>query len=454
MSDEGSRRAPPRSTTSVRSGRDSVLLRTVQRQMEALEERLTSQIARVQHQGDRQIDEALRQLEERMSNSEGNHPRVGRRLAELSGMIKGLTEEMRSQVLRVDALDGRLLDWRHEVGDVQSLASLHQRCEALASSSQAALSQKESAHSMLDLRVQQLERLIESCNQVQDCQSRRREAPQALRQLDAIQEELLAEERAHKFGASHGFWSSGVDRPEGAPDTGGVSQCEHQLADVTKDVEQVRQELMAAEGRLQKQEVHLEALQSRLAAQEQRSWAIEQSDWESRIGCLQQAVKENCDQCTDVSEEVQVLVQKVASQQQELSEVPELLSRGVAATKGPGAGRSANHELQALETLQRRLDDILPKVSEHDRCTRVVLRELVPRLCELSDAREDMGRAVTNLSERVEGVEVGLEAVQSSRRREGCADSPKGSTRSAEGSLTTFGNGDGEDCSLRSLSSS
>ena len=74
----------------ARSGRDSVLLRTVQRQMEALEERLTSQIARVQHQGDRQIDDALRQLEERMSNSEGNHPRVGRRLAELSGMIKGL----------------------------------------------------------------------------------------------------------------------------------------------------------------------------------------------------------------------------------------------------------------------------------------------------------------------------------------------------------------------------
>ena len=78
------------------------------------------------------------------------------------------------EVLRVDALDGRLLDWRHEVGDVQSLASLHQRCEALASSSQTALSQNESAHSMLDRRVQHLERLIESCNQVQDSQSRRR----------------------------------------------------------------------------------------------------------------------------------------------------------------------------------------------------------------------------------------------------------------------------------------
>lgn len=93
------------------------VLGAVQRQIQALEDRLAQQIARAQRLGECQVDNGLRQLEARMSASEVAQPKIGQRLAELSGQLKGLTEEVQSQMLRFDSLDVKLSDWRRELDD-------------------------------------------------------------------------------------------------------------------------------------------------------------------------------------------------------------------------------------------------------------------------------------------------------------------------------------------------
>merc|ERR1712187_245118 len=54
-----------------------------------------------------------------------------------------------------------------------------------------------------------------------------------------------------------------------------------------------------------------------------------------------------------------------------------------------------------LNALRLRLEELLPRIAEHDRCTRVVLCDVMPRLGELSDARDDVRQAILAIEERV-----------------------------------------------------
>merc|ERR1712039_14524 len=58
------------------------------------------------------------------------------------------------------------------------------------------------------------------------------------------------------------------------------------------------------------------------------------------------------------------------------------------------------------------LDDLMERVAEHDRCTRVVLCDVMPRLGELCDARDDLRSAVVALQERTSTNEASLELLK------------------------------------------
>ena len=99
----------------ARASYESAVLAAVRRQIEAFEEKVEKQISQLQVQGDKSKDTSLSRLEEKVSAAEGLQPRVERRLAELSGNFKGLSDEMQAQIRRVDLLDDRRWEWRHQV---------------------------------------------------------------------------------------------------------------------------------------------------------------------------------------------------------------------------------------------------------------------------------------------------------------------------------------------------
>ncbi|CAK0885568.1 unnamed protein product, partial [Prorocentrum cordatum] len=74
--------------TKSKAAHESAILSAVKQQMDALEDRLCSQIVRAQQQGDRVRDAAFSRVESKVATTEAAQPRVDRRLAELNGNYK------------------------------------------------------------------------------------------------------------------------------------------------------------------------------------------------------------------------------------------------------------------------------------------------------------------------------------------------------------------------------
>ncbi|CAE7415494.1 psbV [Symbiodinium natans] len=119
----------------ARASYESAVLAAVRRQIEAFEEKVEKQISKLQVQGDKGKDASLTRLEEKVSAAEGLQPRVERRLAELSGNFKGLSDEMQAQIRRVDLLDDRRWEWRHQVEEEmqKKCQGYEQQVQAMAS---------------------------------------------------------------------------------------------------------------------------------------------------------------------------------------------------------------------------------------------------------------------------------------------------------------------------------
>ncbi|CAE7277069.1 psbV, partial [Symbiodinium pilosum] len=117
----------------ARASYESALLAAVRRQIETFEEKVEKQISKLQVHGGK--DASLARLEEKVSAAEGLQPRVERRLAELSGNFKGLSDEMQAQIRRVDLLDDRRWEWRHQVEEEmqKKCQGYEQQVQALAS---------------------------------------------------------------------------------------------------------------------------------------------------------------------------------------------------------------------------------------------------------------------------------------------------------------------------------
>eukprot|EP00403_Amphidinium_massartii_P049476 CAMPEP_0178459068 /NCGR_PEP_ID=MMETSP0689_2-20121128/47906_1 /TAXON_ID=160604 /ORGANISM="Amphidinium massartii, Strain CS-259" /LENGTH=84 /DNA_ID=CAMNT_0020085467 /DNA_START=25 /DNA_END=276 /DNA_ORIENTATION=+ len=79
---------------------------------EAMEERLTARITQVKSEQDRLRQMTTTRLEEKIASTEAGYPRLDRRVAELMGCIKGVSDEMQLQIRRVDASDDRLWECR------------------------------------------------------------------------------------------------------------------------------------------------------------------------------------------------------------------------------------------------------------------------------------------------------------------------------------------------------
>ncbi|CAJ1420952.1 unnamed protein product [Effrenium voratum] len=103
--------------TARRAPSDDVMS-IVRRHLEATEEKLSVQIGKVQQQSDKLRETAFARVDAKLCGFESAQPKFDRRLAELSGNYQGLSDEVQSQIRRVDQLDTRLRTWRQELEEM------------------------------------------------------------------------------------------------------------------------------------------------------------------------------------------------------------------------------------------------------------------------------------------------------------------------------------------------
>lgn len=100
---------------------ESAIVIAVRKQLEALEDKLTRQFAkdlsRISLHSDRLRDAAIARVDAKVGTLEALHQKLDRRVAELGGSCKGLSEEMQSQIRRVDQMDSQLYAWRQQVDE-------------------------------------------------------------------------------------------------------------------------------------------------------------------------------------------------------------------------------------------------------------------------------------------------------------------------------------------------
>lgn len=322
----GPRKPQDRGALTARQNYESALLSAVRRQIESFEEKVGSQIStlRNQQQRDRQREAAFSRLEEKMCTLENMQPRFDQRLAELTGNFKGLSDEMQVQIRRVDLMDDRLWEWRHQLEEEfrQKYTDFEQSIQKVCSGVRVMASANEEGQKRLSQRVQALESELRERLSRHDDQ----------KELDTFRGRMFAlegrcqslEEQAALEVASSSVLShspvKGVDTMEEAANAALLGLLERRVGDVMGRMEQLHQDTREAHGKLAAQEeMHrtnrtlLEAAEERIRDLHNR---LDRTDYDGRMDQLRQATQDEQRQRLDHHERLEILAKKIESQEQ------------------------------------------------------------------------------------------------------------------------------------------
>jgi len=100
---------------SIKAVQDGSVMTIMRRQMESLEQKLSGHVTRIQEQTDQASNAMLTRVDSKMELLEALTPKLDRRVADLSGTYEGLSQEMRTQIQRIDGMETRLWEWRRQL---------------------------------------------------------------------------------------------------------------------------------------------------------------------------------------------------------------------------------------------------------------------------------------------------------------------------------------------------
>jgi len=151
----------------ARQVQESAIVAAVRRQLEALEEKLTLQlsmeIVKAHKHGDRLRDSGEARLDSKIDALEQQQQRLEKRLSEVSGNVRSLSEELQHQMRRADQLDARAWGWRQKLEDDlrPALVELEQNCQQANSSIRIAKAGSEEVLKAYNSRISRIESLVD-----------------------------------------------------------------------------------------------------------------------------------------------------------------------------------------------------------------------------------------------------------------------------------------------------
>jgi len=269
------------------------IMQAVKRQVDGVEEKLTQQINRVQHQSDRLRDAAYARVDQKMSTMEALQPKFDRRLAELSGNYKGLSDEMQAQIKRVDQLDSRLWEWRHQLEEEMrsKLADIEQRQQEASSQIRLTTATNDDSIKRANQRLLRLERLVEErLSQHEDTGRDIMHLHDRLSEVEAM--------RMHELPLLSAELPRALREPSEvvAADSTQLAVLENRLSEAYTKIDTYQQERHELHMRVQEQEERLTALRTVVDAKEERLGTlfnrVERMDMEHRFRDMQSQLQE------------------------------------------------------------------------------------------------------------------------------------------------------------------
>eukprot|EP00812_Abedinium_dasypus_P007916 NODE_200_length_1824_cov_289.295647.p1 GENE.NODE_200_length_1824_cov_289.295647~~NODE_200_length_1824_cov_289.295647.p1 ORF type:complete len:534 (-),score=156.61 NODE_200_length_1824_cov_289.295647:206-1636(-) len=364
------------------------MLAMVRKQMDGLEDKVTGHVARIQQQSDRLRDAALARVDSKMSTMETLQPKLDRRLAELSGNYKGISDEMQAQIRRIDQMESRLWEWRHQLEEEirGKFAETEQNFQRVAASVRIANASNEDALKRHAARVLRAEdrlaahddatrSLMDLHQQVADLEDRN----QAQEALMSIESRDLMPPASRDLGPDSG----GADRAT-------VAALEARLHDIAQKMEHMVEESHDIHTRVEVHEERLKTFRTLCEDQESRYRAlsdrVERSDWDGRLKELQHSTQLTDQQRSEQTDQIDLLRKKVFANETAFEEQGEQLRR-----------------------LQER---VAAAIVDHDGDARDVIRDALSFNMGVNIGGGDEAPLPANLREWMESVKADLQTVR------------------------------------------
>jgi len=307
------------------------MVNAMKRQMEGHEEKFECQLSRLQQHTDR-----LRErLDSKMVGVEAINVKCDRKLAELSGNYKGLSEEMQAQIRRIDNLDTKLWEWRHQVDEENrsKFAEVEQGLQALASQVRLSNATMEDSFKRFSVRVRRAEQLIEDRLSFGD------ETNESFMALDVRLQEL---EAARLQELSLARPAAGVDPESLAAAVQAQKELSHvdhtspllatveaRLAEAFRKLDHVSKESQDVQTRVEAQEERLRSLRTIVDAKEDsyRVGKLDRQEWESKARHLECLASELDRHRVEHGERLDVFQKRFENQDQAQAELCDHVQR-------------------------------------------------------------------------------------------------------------------------------
>lgn len=266
------------------------------REGQALDEKIGGQLRRVEDQIEmqsRQSEKLQEVLYKKAADAEVTQSRLERRVFELVGTVNGLSDETQRQVRRVEAMDARIAEFRHDLeeqfrqhfGELQTeVRSISSRCSARMSTAEQ--QQLRQQRQFEELESERHERGAELTGAVLEL----RERMEAM--ADAQESDAMAVARVHQEispAASGGAGAEGLEEK--------CWHIEKQFTEIGWKLDQALSDLHDKTSRLADHEERLKGMRTKLDSQDHYATFDERirHDWEARIDRMQRSVQEAID---------------------------------------------------------------------------------------------------------------------------------------------------------------
>ncbi|CAK9108621.1 Hypothetical protein SCF082_LOCUS50511 [Durusdinium trenchii] len=401
----------------ARASYETAVIAAVRRQCDIFEEKWEKKLR--QDRKDSTTGPSLDRLFDRVNALEAQQPRVEKRLAELDGKVKGLSDELQAQIRQVHLLDDRRWEWKQKLEEelANKCQALQQQMQALLSSSRT-LSLEEESKQQRSWNTALEDGLKAAARERLAMQEEVHEGfVNVCERLAALEVQQIQEASLEK-----------VTMGAAPSDVIVAEVTSKRLEDLEKRFEEALQDNFDIHQRHAAQEEQIRTLRTRFETREEQlrdlGERVERSDWDVKLTQIRQALQEDSQQRTLQNEQLELLTKRLEYQEQlvedarfAVREMPAEMIEPVAVeefdvaasialledqVKGLATEIKGLQELRedqlGLKPLVMQLKEISPKIIEHERCIRRL--EDSQQKAQVEDAVAQRG--VNELKERMD----------------------------------------------------
>jgi len=262
----------------------------------------------------------LSRVDSKITTLETLQPAVDRKLAELAGNYKGVSEELQSQIRRIDRMDTQLWEWRHQLEEEMrgKFAETEQNFQRVSSTVRVAKNESVDSFRVANQRLQQVEQQL-------FCQEDIVNLDQRLANIeDERDQEIVVVDRDLSITQTTPVIDDSASRAK-------LADLEARLADVLQKIHSVATESQDCFTKVEVQEERLKSMRTMLEGEEgklrQLTERVDQSDWDGRLQVVERRAQELDQYRIEQGEAVEILQKQVARNEQSQENMNDHLQR-------------------------------------------------------------------------------------------------------------------------------